>query len=45
MLPTHGWGPDKPRLVAEQIAALERRDDIFLTKLNWSVGLAMCVKR
>jgi predicted O-methyltransferase YrrM len=45
MLPMHGWGPDQPRLVAKQIAALEQRDDIFLTKFNWSVGLIMCVKR
>ena len=45
MLPMHGWGPDQPRRVAEQIAALEQREDLFITKFAWSTGLVMCVKR
>ena len=45
MLPVPGWGPDMPKKVPELIGRLERRQDLHITKLNWSTGLIICAKK
>ena len=45
MLPMPGWGPDMPKKVPELIGRLERRQDLHITKLNWSTGLIVCAKK
>ena len=45
MLPMPGWGPDMPRKVPELIGKLETRNDLRITKMNWSTGLMVCAKR
>ena len=45
MLPMPGWGPDMPRKVPELIERLEGREDLHITKLNWSTGLIVCTKK
>ena len=45
MLPMPGWGPDMPKKVPELVGRLERRQDLHITKLNWSTGLIVCAKK
>ena len=45
MLPVPGWGPDMPKKVPELMGRLERRQDLHITKLNWSTGLIVCAKK
>ncbi len=39
------WSPEHLPLVSALVQTLERRDDLHITKLNWSTGLLMAVKR
>ncbi|WP_437869840.1 O-methyltransferase [Sorangium sp. So ce363] len=44
MLPQPNWPDDHAPKVAELIAALERRQDLVLTKLCWSSGLIIATR-
>ena len=44
LLPLPSWGPEHAPRVAQFIAALEHRQDLRATKLNWSVGLLIAVR-
>jgi predicted O-methyltransferase YrrM len=43
--PQPGWLADHLPKVEHLLAVLESRDDLSLTKLNWSVGVLVAVKR
>ena len=45
MLPQPNWPVGHDERVKEFIAKLENRDDILLTKLNWSTGIIIVVKK
>ena len=44
MLPQPNWPAGHEAKVAELIATLEQRNDITITKLNWSTGLIIAAK-
>jgi len=44
MLPQPNWPEGHAERVAAFIAMLEDRNDVTLTKLNWSTGIIICVK-
>ncbi|PWT76736.1 MAG: SAM-dependent methyltransferase [Bacteroidetes bacterium] len=44
MLPQPNWPSDHPENVARLIKDLERRDDLQLTKMNWSTGIILVTK-
>jgi predicted O-methyltransferase YrrM len=44
MLPQPNWPEGHATKVGELIIELENREDIFLTKLNWSTGIIIAVK-
>ena len=44
MLPQPNWPAGHAAKVADLIAVLERRDDLHVTKLNWSTGLIVAAK-
>jgi predicted O-methyltransferase YrrM len=43
--PQPGWGADHLPKVEYLLSVLESREDLYITKLNWSVGLLVAVKR
>ena len=43
--PQPGWAADHLPKVQHLLSVLESREDLFITKLNWSVGLLVAVKR
>jgi predicted O-methyltransferase YrrM len=43
--PQPGWAEDHFPKVQHLLSVLERREDLVLTKLNWSVGVLVAVKR
>ncbi len=43
--PQPGWAADHGPKVDHLIDTLEQREDLFITKFNWSVGLLVAVKR
>lgn len=43
--PQPGWAADHQPKVDRLIETLERREDLFITKFNWSVGLLVAAKR
>jgi predicted O-methyltransferase YrrM len=43
--PQPGWSADHPLKVEHLLRVLESREDLFLTKLDWSVGILVAVKR
>ena len=45
MLPQSNWPPGHSEKVDEFIKQLEERDDLFVTKLNWSTGIILVVKK
>lgn len=45
MLPVHGWGPDLATLDPQLVAMLMGREDLVVTKMCWSTGLVVAVKR
>ena len=45
MLPQEGWPDDHREKAGCLIAELERREDLTLTKLAWSTGVVIAVKR
>ncbi|HEX4851010.1 MAG TPA: SAM-dependent methyltransferase, partial [Puia sp.] len=44
MLPQPNWPEDHPENVARLISQLESRDDLQLTKMNWSTGIILVTK-
>jgi predicted O-methyltransferase YrrM len=45
MLPVHGWGRDLPKLDPQLVAMLMGREDLVVTKMCWSTGVVVAVKR
>ena len=45
MLPQPNWPEGHAEKVNEFIKRLEERDDLFVTKLNWSTGIILIVKK
>jgi predicted O-methyltransferase YrrM len=45
MLPQPNWPSGHSEKVDEFIKQLEERDDLFVTKLNWSTGIILVVKK
>jgi predicted O-methyltransferase YrrM len=45
MLPQPNWPAGHDAKVAELIATLEALPDFYVTKLTWSTGLVLCVRR
>jgi len=45
MLPQPNWPQGHAERVNEFIKHLEERDDLFVTKLNWSTGIILVVKK
>lgn len=45
LLPQPNWPEDHAAKVAQLIATLEQRQDLCITKLNWSTGLLLATKR
>lgn len=45
MIPQANWPNDHAPKVEALVADLEKRDDLFLTKLNWSSGVIIATKR
>ena len=45
MLPQPNWPQDHPPKVEKLIKELEERDDLLITKLNWSTGIIMVTKK
>lgn len=45
MLPQPNWPEGHASRVEELIAVLESRDELIITKLNWSTGIILAVKR
>jgi predicted O-methyltransferase YrrM len=45
LLPEPDWEADRPAKVQNLIATLEQRPDLHVTKLDWSTGLLIAVKR
>ena len=45
MLPVHGWGPDLATLDPQLVAMLMGREDLVVTKMCWSTGVVVAVKR
>ena len=45
MLPQPNWPEGHAEKVNEFIKQLEERDDLFVTKLNWSTGIILIVKK
>jgi predicted O-methyltransferase YrrM len=45
MLPQASWPADHAPRVSKLIATLEQREDLRITKLNWSTGLIVAAKR
>jgi predicted O-methyltransferase YrrM len=45
MLPQANWPEDHPPKVAQLIADLENRSDLFLTKQVWASGIIIAVKK
>ena len=43
--PQPNWAPDHLQKVERLLSVLEGREDLHITKLNWSVGLLVAVKR
>ena len=43
--PQLGWAEDHLPKVQHLLSVLEGREDLSITKLNWSVGLLVAVKR
>jgi predicted O-methyltransferase YrrM len=43
--PQPGWAADHASKVDQLIRALEQRDDLHITKLNWSTGLLVAAKK
>ena len=43
--PQPGWAADHLPKVEHLLSVLEGREDLYITKLNWSVGLLVAVKR
>jgi predicted O-methyltransferase YrrM len=45
LLPEPDWEEDRPAKVQNLITTLEQRPDLYVTKLDWSTGLLIAVKR
>ena len=45
MLPQQNWPQDHPPKVEKLIKELERREDLVITKLNWSTGIVIVTKK
>ena len=45
MLPQPNWPSDHPPKVEKLIHELESRDDLFITKLNWSTGIIVVTRK
>ncbi len=45
MLPQKNWTDDHPPKVANLIKDLENRNELFITKLCWSTGIIIAIKR
>lgn len=45
LLPQSAWPKDHAPKVPKLIETLERRSDLFLTKLNWATGIIVATKR
>ncbi len=45
MLPQPNWPADHPPKVEKLIQELESRDDLFITKLNWSTGIIVVTRK
>jgi predicted O-methyltransferase YrrM len=45
MLPVHGWGADLATLDPKLVAMLMGRKDLVVTKMCWSTGVVVAVKR
>jgi len=43
--PQPGWAADHLPKVEHLLSVLESREDLYITKLNWSVGLLVAVRR
>ena len=44
MLPQESWPQDHAPKVQDLISELERRKDLYVTKLNWATGIIICTK-
>ena len=45
MLPRSGWPNGHAEKAAALLAALDRRDDLLVTRMGWSCGVVICVRR
>jgi predicted O-methyltransferase YrrM len=45
LLPEPDWEEDRPAKVQNLIATLDQRSDLHVTRLDWSTGLLIAVKR
>jgi predicted O-methyltransferase YrrM len=45
MLPQPNWPPGHDEKVKDLIGKLEERNDLVITKLNWSTGILIVVKK
>ena len=44
MSPQENWPHGHDQKVENLINYLEKRDDMFMTKINWSTGIIICTK-